>query len=64
MALIFGFGGSVGRFLGGEDHVLRSSRDGRSYLWVFRMPGHQISLLVGDHLVLRVSHVIINITGA
>ena len=43
-------------FGGSGDNYFRSCRDGVSYLWVFRMPGIQISLLVGDCLVLRVSH--------
>ena len=44
------------RFGGGGDNAFRSCRDRVSYLWIFRMPGNQISLLVGDRLVLRVGH--------
>ena len=44
------------RFGGGGDNAFRSYRDGVSYLWVYRMPGNQISLRVGDRLCLKVSH--------
>ena len=43
-------------FGGGGDNAFRSCRGSVSYLWVYRIPGNQISLRVGDRLVLRVSH--------
>ena len=43
-------------FGGGSDNNFRSFRGSVSYLCVFLMPGYQISLVVGDRLVSRVSH--------
>ena len=43
-------------FGGSGDNYFCSCRDGVSYLWVYRMTGNQMSLGVGDRLVLRVSH--------
>ena len=43
-------------FGGGGDNAFRSCRDGVSYLWVYRMPGNQFSLRIGDRLFLRASH--------